>query len=318
MGLVEALKGPNLAVYRFEKFTGPHWRQKVAEMIGHNGRTIPTLNADPSIKNQIVYGPPLVQVLKACEAKIAQHRHPKGHKLRRNQVYAYEHIVTASKAYFLVDGERDTSKISSWSKATVTWLQREFGDNLISAVLHLDEDVPHIHAISIPLVDNQLLAVKITGSPRLLRGLQDRYAAAVVHLGIQRGLPDSKARPIERQEFYSRVKRALEPAKLPPVMEVASLKLSDFKNPMEAIKKLLKRQHAAICEHFKRIIAPYKAKAEAYDLLMKNYEGMRSQNMRMRKCNREINLQSVMSALGQEHFAVDNVSAIPIKLFVAN
>lgn len=46
-----------------------------------------------------------------------------------------------------------------WKKENVEWLQSYFGkDNVVSAVLHMDETTPHIHAVVIPMVNERLSA----------------------------------------------------------------------------------------------------------------------------------------------------------------
>lgn len=43
--------------------------------------------------------------------------------------------------------------IEAWCKDNIEWLEKHFGgaDNVVSAILHLDERTPHIHAIVISL-----------------------------------------------------------------------------------------------------------------------------------------------------------------------
>lgn len=47
-------------------------------------------------------------------------------------------------------------KLDEWCKDNIEWLQDTFGkDNIVSAVLHLDEKTPHIHATVVPIVTGE-------------------------------------------------------------------------------------------------------------------------------------------------------------------
>lgn len=48
---------------------------------------------------------------------------------------------------------QSAGKLDDWCWDNIEWLQDTFGkDNVISAVLHLDEKTPHIHATVVPIV----------------------------------------------------------------------------------------------------------------------------------------------------------------------
>ena len=99
--------------------------------------------------------------------------------------------------------------------------------NVVSAVLHMDEATPHIHAAVVPIVTGERRKVRERKStesgkrkyhtksntrPRLcaddvmsrvkLKEYQDTYAAAMAKYGLQRGIDGSKARHVTTQEFY--------------------------------------------------------------------------------------------------------------------
>lgn len=40
----------------------------------------------------------------------------------------------------------DPDAVADWEKRAVAWLQREFGDQLLTVVRHVDENAPHLHA----------------------------------------------------------------------------------------------------------------------------------------------------------------------------
>lgn len=48
---------------------------------------------------------------------------------------------------------RQAGQLDSWAKDFCDWLQKTFGkENVVSAVLHLDEKTPHIHATVVSIV----------------------------------------------------------------------------------------------------------------------------------------------------------------------
>ena len=53
-----------------------------------------------------------------------------------------ECLLSASPEFF-----QQKSATEKWTRQSVKWLKSEFGDKLLSAVLHMDEQTPHIHAV---------------------------------------------------------------------------------------------------------------------------------------------------------------------------
>ena len=49
-----------------------------------------------------------------------------------------ECLLSASPEFFQQKGATE-----AWTKQSVAWLKKEFGDKLLSAVLHMDEQTPH-------------------------------------------------------------------------------------------------------------------------------------------------------------------------------
>ncbi|WP_207472239.1 plasmid recombination protein [Paracoccus fontiphilus] len=64
-------------------------------------------------------------------------------------------VLSASPELFrrgaeLQPGQWDQAVLDDWLERTMTWLRQEYGDDLVHASLHLDEDTPHIHVLVIP------------------------------------------------------------------------------------------------------------------------------------------------------------------------
>lgn len=64
-------------------------------------------------------------------------------------------VIGASPEYFRPNdpearGTFDPARTKAWRDRSLAWLKAEFGDDLVYADLHLDEDTPHIHAVIAP------------------------------------------------------------------------------------------------------------------------------------------------------------------------
>lgn len=123
---------------------------------------------------------------------------------RKNGVLAYEAILSASAAFFERGTEEERAALLElWIKDQVVWAMERYGAHrVVSMVLHLDEKVPHIHLIILPLtvtVDGRrsdrtprwgLVGRTISG-PGMYDQVQDDYAAAMAHFGLVRGIKGS-------------------------------------------------------------------------------------------------------------------------------
>ena len=135
-------------------------------------------------------------------------------KIRTDAVYCVEILLTASPEYFRPDdpskyGDYQPDRLADWTEATVGWLEREYGDKIVRAELHLDEATPHIHAYLVPIDQNgQLNCKKIFGGRAKMFAFQDSYAAATKHLGLERGVKDAQAEHTTVKDYYSVVNSA--------------------------------------------------------------------------------------------------------------
>lgn len=123
----------------------------------------------------------------------------------------------------------DEGRLSEWCDDNLQWLYRTFGrENTVSAVLHMDEHTPHIHATVVPIVTGErrkakrkqtegkrtyrkkATAVRLCADDLLTRerlvAYHDSYAAAMAKYGLQRGIRGSEARHTTAQ-YYRDLKR---------------------------------------------------------------------------------------------------------------
>ena len=138
--------------------------------------------------------------------------------IRKNAVLAFEVVMSASPHYFRSTapnqgGQWDNDRLNDWAITSMDWLYEKWGKRIISAVMHLDEQTPHIQAVVVPLDDKGKLNCRalLGGSRQTLRDLQTAYAHSVQHLGIQRGIEGSKAKHQDIQSYYRHANSAFEP-----------------------------------------------------------------------------------------------------------
>ena len=110
---------------------------------------------------------------------------------------------------------KDMKEFNEWKNATVEFINDRYGSkNIMSISVHMDEDEPHIHAIGLPIIENddkvRLSYKEISGGRRGLAELQTDYANHVEHLGYKRGeFFSSRIADISTKEYKARLNMAL-------------------------------------------------------------------------------------------------------------
>lgn len=148
-------------------------------------------------------------------------------KVSANQVKAIRILLTGSnKDMKQIEAE---GRIEDWCNDSLKWIRETYGEqNLVSAVLHMDEKTPHIHATVIPIVtgerrkagqeeqngkkkyrkknpqDVRLCADDVMARHRL-KHYQDTYAQAMNKYGLQRGVDGSLAKHISTMQYYKQL-----------------------------------------------------------------------------------------------------------------
>ncbi|WP_418424147.1 MobV family relaxase [Alistipes sp.] len=81
-------------------------------------------------------------------------------KIGKNQVRALRIVMSGSPED--MKRIRQAGQLDAWCKDSCGWLQKTFGkENVVSAVLHLDEKTPHIHATVAPIVRGERRKAKL-------------------------------------------------------------------------------------------------------------------------------------------------------------
>lgn len=75
-------------------------------------------------------------------------------KIRKDQVCCIEIRLSASPEAMAEIIEQ--GRLMEWCRESVKWAQREHGEeNIVSAVLHMDEETPHLHVSLVPVVQGE-------------------------------------------------------------------------------------------------------------------------------------------------------------------
>lgn len=200
----------------------------------HIERTVSPANADPERKDlneELIKFPDGVKT----RTQAIQHRIENAgikRKISHNQVRALQIMLSGTPE----DMQRIVAegKLGEWCDDSVKWMRDTFTtDNLVSAVLHMDEKTPHIHATVVPIVTGERrkerekkkqtemeqgeptkkkYRKKATDTVRLcaddvmtrenLKYFQDSYGEAMSKYGLQRGIKGSDARHISTPQYY--------------------------------------------------------------------------------------------------------------------
>lgn len=179
----------------------------------HNERTRETRNADEARLGDNVR---LAGTGDWCAD--AQARLDEAPRIRSNAVLAIEHVMTASRAFYEQgDPPERTRRLDEWTERSMTWLRERYGAaNVVAAVLHKDEQTPHIQALVVPLHDEWGLNAKHwTAGRAALSAMQDGYARAMESLGLERGVKGSVADHQTIKQFYAKIE---EPTPAPDVV----------------------------------------------------------------------------------------------------
>lgn len=130
--------------------------------------------------------------LRRCDswnAEITQQIRAAGVRERKDSIVGITGVYTASGEWFQTHSK---SEWMQYFKDCLTYHDKTYG-HCINAVVHLDEDVPHMQCISVPLLEDEsgwhLSAKKIMGNRADYQKRQDQFYEQVgEHYGMDRGI----------------------------------------------------------------------------------------------------------------------------------
>lgn len=193
-------------------------------MSAHIERTIQPKNANPKrthLNRELIQFPEGVR----NRTEAIQHRlNTAGltRKIGKNQVQAIRIVLTGTHAD--MEQIEKSGRLDEWCQDNVDWLCKTYGKgNVVSVVLHMDEETPHLHATIVPIVMGErkkqkkeqtfkkrygtkapaprLCADEVMSRVNLIR-YQDTYAEQMAAYGLQRGIKGSEAQHISTHDYY--------------------------------------------------------------------------------------------------------------------
>lgn len=280
------------AVLHLEKASGAD-----TGMSMHIERTISPANADPlrtHLNKELIMFPKGVE----SRSQAIQHRIDNAgisRKISKTQVRAIRILLTGSPDQ-MKEIELD-GRLENWCNDNIEWLNRTYGKaNIVSAVLHLDESTPHLHATIVPITTGERRKAKqeqstpkkkynkkSTGTVRLcaddimtrikLKEYQNSYSEAMSKYGLERGIDGSEAKHISTSQYYREL-------------------LSQTEGMQNNIGSLLQQQEQVTGElmKIKREIKTDKMKSVAVNVATSAMEGIGSvfDSSKLKKQQREI------------------------------
>ncbi len=212
------LRGQFLSSPPPQSFAMPHAIIRVAKIktagaargkTAHNYRLVDTPNADQ--ERTASHNKEYINTDKADYWSLAEQRIGEvvSRKVRDDQVRAMEVILTASPEWFKrgQDGQAEDVREGKWVESNLDFLKEKFGEkNVVSFTLHQDETTPHIHAVVIPITQNEkgrtCLSADRLFNPKTLSQLQTDYAAAMAPHGLERGVEGSRRQHEDMKQVY--------------------------------------------------------------------------------------------------------------------
>lgn len=186
------------AIFRIKKL---RTHQAISRVGRHNDRLgkLPANVDTKRLKLNRSFTPDKEKLLDRVKAKL------EGHKYRHDAVKAVEIFCGFSP------GSEKFIPIEQWAKASMDYVSKKFGaENLVSAVLHMDEETPHMHFVIIPFNKGRLSAKSIFGTRKQLREMQTEYHKAVEKFGLKRGTKGSSRPHLTMGEIYQGTMEGIE------------------------------------------------------------------------------------------------------------
>ena len=122
---------------------------------------------------------------------------------RKDAVVMNSFVVGAYKAFF--DGLSKLSQYNFFSECTKFFEESYGTENVISAVIHVDESTPHMHLNLVPITkDGRLCSKDLFDKPKLQQLQTDFYNAVGKRYGLERGREGSQAKHLSTAEFKAK------------------------------------------------------------------------------------------------------------------
>ena len=189
--------------------------------------------------------------------KLRKEKYLKGH-IKSNSIILCEMLFTSDKEFFDNIGEQETKRYFEESYKFVCNYKKLGEENIISAVVHLDEGTPHMHLVFVPVVHSnkegndidKVCSRDFWKGRDSYRNLQNSFYDYITSKGfnLERGLPaeetgakNERMENLKRITNYENTKKVLdkitkELPNVPNINEIKLIKLNKEKVQNEIIK----------------------------------------------------------------------------------
>ena len=187
------------------------------------------------------------------------------HKIKDDTVLITSFILGSDKEFF--DGISPKMQNRFFADCTDFFSERYGKENVVSAVVHLDESTPHLHLNLIPVTDGRLCA-KVLFDRTALRDLQtDFYETVGKKYGLERGKEGSTAKHLDTVAYKTK-----------KMTEAAEAKIQEAEEAQAAakpVKELLESYESAKSEKI-----PFSGKKKETEIIV-----LRTKNSELEKQN---------------------------------
>lgn len=220
---------PQYSILRFEKHKGNPARP----LETHHERQKEKYSSNPDIDTKrSQYNFHIIKPAGRYYHVIQKRIEQSGCRTRKDSTRFVDTLITASPEFFKGKSRKE---ISTFFKRAADFMVQRLGqENIVSAVVHMDERTPHMHLTFVPLTqDNHLSAKEILGNRASLSRWQDDFHAHMVKVypELERG---ESSRKTGRKHIPTRLfKQAVSLSRQAKAIETAL----DGMNPLNAGKK---------------------------------------------------------------------------------
>ena len=259
------------AILRFAKRKGGAAKAIAA----HNERTKEAYASNPDIdKSRTVQNYHLIAPRWSYGQEIRHRISMAGCRVRKDSVKFVDTLVTVSPEFARVH----EAEMPEYFNRAFGFLKERIGEeNIISAVVHMDEKTPHLHLCFVPLTkDNRLSAKEILGNKKTMIQWQDDFYACMAERWpeLERGTPavETKRKHLTPQ-WYKRV----------TAMDAKLEKLETALNGINVLNAGKKREEAVA------LLAQLLPEVESFQAEIQRMQQAVSQSLSMQRCSAEEN-----------------------------
>ena len=259
------------AILRFAKHKGGASKALSA----HHERTKEIYASNPDIdKNRTMQNYHIVTPRWSYEQEIRHRIRTAGCRVRKDSVKFVDTLVTVSPEF----AKAHDAEMPEYFNRAFEFLKERIGEeNIISAVVHMDEKTPHLHLCFVPLTkDKRLSAKEILGNKKTMIRWQDDFYACMSERWpeLERGTPavETKRRHLTPQ-WYKKV----------TAMDAKLEKLETALNGINVLNAGKKREEAV--ETFKQLLP----EVESFQAEIQRMQQAVTKSLSMQRCSAEEN-----------------------------